>query len=134
MRVYVSTASSLSFDGEAVSGRDMRLARRILRDNKFRAHTLQRTVEMWESVCAGEDKHIAPYMGSADYIIDTLLPYEPFMMRDEMLELIADSGEYSHDPRMETLSRLYERCPQGDTALVPKESLLREFIGGGIYG
>ena len=90
---------------------------------------------MWESVCAGEVKHSAPHMPTADYVIDTLLPYEPFMFKDEMTELINKAyRKYAHDPDIEALARLYDICPEGDRDLVPYDSLLREFIGGGIYG
>ncbi|MDO4842891.1 MAG: hypothetical protein Q3982_09470 [Phoenicibacter congonensis] len=135
VRVYVSTASSIAFDGEIISGRNLRLARRIVRDSKFRGTPLEGTVDMWESVCNGEDAHIAPHMESADYVIDTLLPYEPFMFRRKMLKLIdASFRKYAHDPQIEALTRLYEKCPDADTALIPPDSLLREFVGGGIYG
>ena len=135
VRVYVSTASSVAFDQEQISGRTLRLARRIVRDHKFRGSHLERTVDMWESVCAGEVKHIAPHMSTADYVIDTLLPYEPFMFKNEMTELIDKAyRKYAHDPDIEALARLYEVCPEGDRSLVPYDSLLREFIGGGIYG
>ena len=135
VRVYVSTASDVTFDGETISGRTLRLARRIVRDHKFRGSHLERTVDMWESVCAGEIKHIAPRMSTADYVIDTLLPYEPFMFKNEMTELIDKAyRKYAHDPDIEALSRLYAICPEGDSDLVPNDSLLREFIGGGIYG
>ena len=134
-RIYVSTASSIAFDNEVISGRDLRLARRIIRDSKFRGTPLEGTVDMWESVCIGEDKHITPHMSSADYIIDTLLPYEPFMLRRRMLKLINGAfRKYAHDPDIEALTRLYHRCPDADSGLIPNDSLLREFIGGGIYG
>ena len=135
VRVYVSTASSIAFDDEVISGRNLRLARRIVRDSKFRGTPLEGTVDMWESVCRGEDMHIAPHMSSADYVIDTLLPYEPFMLRRKMLKLIgACFRKYAQDPQIEALTRLYEKCPDADTALIPPDSMLREFVGGGIYG
>ncbi len=135
VRVYVSTASSIALEDEVISGRDLRLARHIIRDSKFRGTPLEGTVDMWESVCAGEDKHIAPHKDSADYVIDTLMPYEPFMLRKRMLKLInAAFRKYAHDPDIEALTRLYERCPDADSGMIPGDSLLREFIGGGIYG
>lgn len=135
VRVYVSTASSFLNGDEIISGREIRLARRIVRDRKFRGASLEHTMDMWENVCAGEDKHIAPHMDSADYVIDTLLPYEPFMLKTEMLSLIDGAYlKYAHDPQIEALARLFKACPDGDTDLIPKHSLLREFVGGGIYG
>ena len=135
VRVYVSTSSSVAFGNEVIPGSTMRLARRIVRDHKFRGSHLERTVDMWESVCAGEVKHIAPHMPTADYVIDTLLPYEAFMFKDEMTGLINKAyRKYAHDPDIEALARLYDICPEGDCDLVPYDSLLREFIGGGIYG
>lgn len=135
VRVYVSTASDIVLGRLRIPGRTMRLARRIVRDHKFRGSHLERTVDMWESVCAGEFKHIAPHMSSADYVIDTLLPYEPFMFKNEMTALIQKAyRKYAEDPNVELLSQLYDVCPEGDRDLVPFDSLLREFIGGGIYG
>lgn len=135
VRIYVSTESSFLNGDEIVSGRDLRLARRIVRDRKYRGASLEHTVDMWENVCAGEDKYIAPHMDSADYVIDTLLPYEPFMLKAEMLSLINDAYlKYARDPQIEALARFFNACPNGDTNLIPKYSLLREFIGGGIYG
>lgn len=134
-RVYVSTVSGIKAGDVVISGRDMRLTRRILRDIKFRGTSMEETLDRWENVCAGETKYIAPHMNTANYIVDTFLPYEPLMMRNSMLEIFGgDHGKYADDPRIKQFEFIYNACIDGDESLVPTESLIREFIGGGIYG
>ena len=135
VRAYVSVSSKINVDGRIVSGRTLRMARRIIRDNKFRANDLDKTLTMWQSVCDGEDKYIRPYKKTADFVIDTLLPYEPLMLSGEMLELLINSGNKHNDNRrISDLLWIYTHCNGGNLDLIPKDSVLREFVSGGIYG
>ena len=55
--------------------RDVRLARRIVRDYQFRGHSPQRTLSMWADVCRGEDENIKVLKPEADLLLDTSFSY-----------------------------------------------------------
>lgn len=137
VRVYISVASDISVGEKIVSGRDLRFARRSVRDSKFRGASFIQSAEMWGNVCAGEDKNITPYISSADYIVDTFLAYEPFMLKADFMHLYNEakaSGEDVSAGYIQDLVKLYNECIEGDTSIIPGNSIIREFVGGGIYG
>lgn len=132
-RVYVSVASDIYVDGTVISGRNLRLARRAVRDSNFRGHSIERTLDMWKSVCDGEDKYITPHIPNADFVIDTFLPYEPFVLKDSFIKLIGNCDkDIVSRQEVDNLVKLYNKCSSIEDVLIPKDSLLREFIGGGI--
>ena len=137
VRVYISVASDITVADRTVSGRNLRFARRSVRDSKFRGASFIQSAEMWGNVCAGEDKNITPYIETADYIVDTFLAYEPFMLKNDFMKLYNEakaSGEDVNAPFIQNLVALYNECAEGDISLLPDRSIIREFVGGGIYG
>ena len=50
-----------SRDARCLATRDIRLARRLVRDCLFRGHGAAFTLGLWGHVCAGEDRYIKPY-------------------------------------------------------------------------
>ena len=49
--------------------RDVRLARRLVRDCLFRGHGAAFTLGLWGKVCAGEDQYIKPFKPRADLLL-----------------------------------------------------------------
>lgn len=138
VRVYISLASSVEMEGKIVSGRNLRFARRSVRDSKFRGASFAETTEMWSNICIGEDKNITPYIDTANYIVDTFMPYELFVLKKDFVRLFeeakASDSDIANIPFIRNLIELYSRCPEADVSLLPERSLIREFVGGGIYG
>lgn len=129
-------------DGRYVRWTDLRLMRRMLRDAAHRAYDPQRTLEHWHYVRSSEMRHIIPQHATADYIVNSGLPYELPVMRPRLLQHFERWVElYRDDPlrqdaftRAERVCRLLQAViPVEDDSPIPPDSLLREFIGGSCY-
>ncbi len=113
-----------------VSNRQLRLTRRMLRDNRFRNSGPDNTLNMWPQVIRGENQYMMPFVDTVDYQIDTAHAFELCVFRDELIGL-ANSVSPDH-PSCETAKRLCDAVAAFesiDAALVPPDSLLREFLG-----
>ncbi len=110
----------------------IRLARRIIRDGRTRNRLPSAVIDMYDSVENGENKYIMPYKHRADFDVDTFIPYEPFIYKG-MLPPSLPEDEARH-PWLTELFEVLAELPALSPDLVPEESLLREFIGGGKYG
>ena len=133
LRVFISVSTNINLDGERIlSGRKLRFVRRMVRDSVYRASDAERTLEMWENVLLGEDKYLYPYRDLADIDFNTFHAFEPGVMRAFAERLIstelAEKNEYAGIV-IKALS-MVEPISQ---AIVPRDSLIREFITGGIY-
>ncbi|MBM3188759.1 MAG: response regulator SirA [Chloroflexi bacterium] len=129
-------------DGEYVRWADLRLMRRMERDAAYRAYDPQRTLEHWHYVRSSELRNIVPYINTADYIVNSGLPYELPVMRARLYHSFRQwARDYEGDPLREDahrralrVSRLLEAVtPVDDESAIPPDSLLREFIGGSCY-
>ena len=130
-KIYAGLREEYSHKGQRVlPTRDIRLARRMVRDYKFRGHSLEKTLGMWGSVCAGEDRFIKPFKVEADLLLDTSFSYEPCLLSGQIAPLAGTLPDDS--PLAETLNSLAGRfalCDPLDPSLVPADSMLREFLG-----
>lgn len=124
-RFYVSIRSQFVFELELRS-KTIRLARRMLRDVKTRDRDPLDTLNMYESVNEGEDMYIRPYMGRSNYSIDTIIPYELSIYRTLLLSTLYP---YKDNAEVRMLIDVIEKAQPLSPALVPRDSLLREFIG-----
>lgn len=131
VKLYVSVKQQIkSANGEVISPMDLRLVRRIVRDVQFRDTTPERTIAMWPQVVEGEDRYIRPYRLSADYTVNSIHIYEPCVMRTvaiPMLRAIPEESAFYRKAR-DLEARLMRFEPVG-AALVPENSMLREFLG-----
>ena len=110
--------------------RDIRLARRLIRDFLFRGHGASFTLGLWGHVCDGEDRYIKPFKTRADLLLDTTHTYEVCLWHKVLDGMPADPELTAAQHRQfEALRRKYLPFPVMDTNLVPEQSLLREFIG-----
>lgn len=110
--------------------RDIRLARRLIRDFLFRGHGASFTLGLWGHVCDGEDRYIKPFKPRADLLLDTTHTYEVCLWHKVLDGMPADPELTAAQHRQfEALRRKYLPFPVMDTNLVPEQSLLREFIG-----
>ena len=110
--------------------RDIRLARRVVRDYLFRGHGPSFTLGLWSHVCAGEDRFIKPYKPRADLLLDTTHTYEVCLWRNVLDSMPPDPDLTETQRRqLEALCGKFAVFPALDPALVPQNSMLREFIG-----
>ncbi len=128
--------------GDYIRWTDIRLIRRMLRDAEHRAYDPRKTLTHWHYVRASEMRHIIPYINTADYLINTAMPYELPLYSHRLLSSFLEwATEYRDDPlredafvRAERVSNfLAEITPVKDDSPVPPDSVLREFIGGSCY-
>jgi uridine kinase len=142
-KLYIETLLQMKGpDGRFIRWTDLRLMRRMLRDARHRAYSPQQTLEHWHYVRSSELRHIIPYVNTADYIINSALPYELSIFRPKLIDHFAAWVEhYWNDPlRQDAFVRaqrvhalLHSVTPVADDSVVPPDSLLREFIGGSCY-
>ena len=133
IRIFISVSTNIN-DGESriLSGRKMRFVRRMARDSVYRGADAAQTLAMWENVLRGEDAHLYPYRHLADIDFNTFHEYEPCVMRKFAERLITKDLAEKSDYAKTVLTALTRAVPI-DEALVPADSLMREFITGGIY-
>jgi uridine kinase len=128
--------------GEYVRWTDLRLIRRMLRDAAHRAYDPRMTLEHWHYVRASEMRNIIPYINTADYLINSAMPYELPLYAHKLLDNFAQwEADYKEDHlRQDAYQRaqrlhgvLKEVTPVTDESAIPPDSVLREFIGGSTY-
>ncbi|MGI6368000.1 MAG: nucleoside kinase [Anaerolineae bacterium] len=133
-RVYVSALTQLNLDRHnRVSTTDNRLLRRMVRDDATRGISAVETLRRWPSVRQGEERYIFPYQENADVMFNSALAYEIAVLKPFVERLLL---RVSHtEPEVteaERLLNLLHWVQPLDAALVPSNSLLREFVGGSI--
>lgn len=134
-KIYISPQAQINIDDQnPISLTDLRLLRRIVRDNKYRNASALDTMKMWPSVRAGEFKWIYDTQEEADYVYNSLLSYELAVMKKHALPLLQEFDYLSEFfPLAERLIRMLKYFKDLDEKWVPSNSLLREFIGGSCY-
>ena len=130
-KIYAGLREEYSHRGQRVlPTRDIRLARRMMRDCKFRGHSIEKTLGMWGGVCAGEDKFIKVFKSEADLLMDTSFSYEICLLAPFMAPLAGSlPPEHPLCERLNSLAGNFALVDPLDEALVPKTSMLREFLG-----
>jgi len=134
-KLYISARSDIVGNGEVCFKRTWtRLLRRIVRDEMFRGYGASKTLALWANVREGEKKYITPFKYKADLLFDSSMGYEVPVMKKFAVSTLRNVPDGT-----ERLSELLELLPalmefeEVDANLVPQDSILREFIGGGIY-
>jgi len=128
-------------EGEFVRWSDFRMLRRMVRDSWHRGYDPVRTVGHWHYVRRAEMKYIVPFINKVDYIFNGAMPYElPLYKKHLMKQFSEIIKAYENDPsktdayiRAKRVQKILEELEEFDEALVPKNSVVREFIGGSSY-
>lgn len=134
-KIYISALTVLNIDYyNRISTTDTRIIRRTVRDSQFRGYDAIKTLSSWYSISAGEEKNIFPFQEGADVMFNTSLVYEINALKKYALPLFSQIGkeekEYAEAKRLTEFLKYFEQIDIED---IPKNSLLREFIGGGIF-
>lgn len=142
-KIYIETLLQMKgVDGHYIRWTDLRLMRRMVRDALFRAYQPEQTLLHWHYVRSSELRNIIPYANTADYVINSALPYELSIMRPRLIHQFAQwVGKYRSDPlrqdaciRAERVYRLLQSVIGiEEDSIIPPTSLMREFIGGSSY-
>ena len=130
-KVAVSPLTQIGIDSQnLIHTSDNRLIRRIVRDFNFRGYSALNTLKRWESVRAGERKHIFPFQENADMAFNSALLYELGILKihaEPLLQRVPeDTPEYSEAQRLLSLLALFEPIYGKH---IPPTSIMREFLG-----
>lgn len=133
--IYISAITSMRIDmHNRIPTTDLRLIRRMVRDNRYRGTPAPRTLDMWPSVRKGEEKNIFPFQENADAMFNSSLIYELPMLKQLALpllnEITSDIPQYAEARRLIEFLSYFLSAP---TDQVPDNSILREFIGGSLF-
>lgn len=134
-KIYISALTVLNMDRyNRISTTDTRLVRRIVRDYQFRGYSALNTLNTWHKVTEGEQKNIFPFQEDADSIFNTSLIYELSALKKIAMPLLQeidrDYKEYAEAQRLINMLKYFREIPN---EYVPTNSLLKEFLGGGIF-
>lgn len=134
-KVYISPLTYLNIDDDnRISMTDLRLLRRIVRDNRTRGYSPSTTLNNWEDVRKGEEKYVFPYQDNANVMFNTSLAYELGALKTYVEPLLYTVK--ADDPEYLTARRLLEllKCVLPiSSESVPQISIIREFIGGSYF-
>ncbi|AHM56158.1 phosphoribulokinase/uridine kinase [Peptoclostridium acidaminophilum DSM 3953] len=132
-KVYVSALTQLNLDEHnRIPTTDLRLIRRIVRDNHFRGNDALGTLRLWKSVRSGEENNIFPFQEEADIMFNSALVYELAVLKKYAQPLLGQITK-EHEVYREAkrlLSFMQYFVPIEDELDIPPTSILREFIGG----
>ena len=134
-KVYISALTSLNIDEHnRIPTTDGRLLRRMTRDARTRGTSALETIRRWPSVRRGEEANIFPYQEGADAMFNSALIYELAVLKQYCEPLLygipTDCPEYMEAKRL--LKFLDYFLGFGSDNL-PRNSLLREFVGGSCF-
>jgi uridine kinase len=134
-KIYISALTQLNIDNHnRISTTDVRKVRRIVRDSLSRGYKAEDTLKMWGSIKKGEKKNIFVYQEEADVAFNSTLVYELGVLKkyalEELNKINEESSVYSEAIRLKAFLRFFKKI---DIDEVPKNSLLREFIGGSAF-
>ena len=134
-KIYTSALTSLNIDAHnRISSSDTRLLRRIVRDARTRGTTARETIAQWKKVREGEEKYIFPYQQEVDAVFNSVLIYEQAVLKQfaepQLYSIPTDCPEYYEAKR---LLKFLEYFVGVDTAVIPANSICREFVGGGCF-
>ena len=133
--MYVSVRTRIELgNGDLFHPCFIRLMRRLIRDGNFRGRDVSETLDLFDSVENGESKYIMPFKHRAEYSVDTFIPYEPAVYRNLLLDKLEETSKtYENFERFESMVRVLSELDPISLDIIPKNSLVREFIGGSSY-
>lgn len=134
-KIFISPQIQINMDNHTpMSTTDLRLIRRIVRDNQFRNSPAKQTISMWSSVRRGEFKWIYPNQEGADYVYNSELTYELCVLKKYAVPLLREIGvEDEHYITANRLLKYLKYFTEIEENAIPCNSLLREFIGGSCF-
>ncbi len=134
-KIYIAPQTQLHIDDlNPISITELRLLRRIVRDQKYRNSSAAMTMDMWSNVRKGEFKWIYPFQNEADYVFNSELTYELAVLKKHAVKQLEDiDRDNEHFITANRLLKFLKYIKDIDDELVPNNSLLREFIGDSCF-
>lgn len=134
-KIYISALTQLNIDEHnRIPTTDGRLIRRMVRDARTRGISAKDTIAMWPSVRRGEEENIFPFQEEADIMFNSASIYELAILKlyaePILFGIDRDCPEYVEAKRLlKFLDYFIGMSPEE----VPRNSIIREFIGGSYF-
>eukprot|EP00823_Brevimastigomonas_motovehiculus_P004797 TRINITY_DN3280_c0_g2_i2.p1 TRINITY_DN3280_c0_g2~~TRINITY_DN3280_c0_g2_i2.p1 ORF type:complete len:620 (-),score=172.06 TRINITY_DN3280_c0_g2_i2:73-1896(-) len=134
-RIFIAPLSQLNLDEHSyISNPQVRLLRLIVRDNQHRGWNATQSLQRWPSVRRAERSEILQYFGEADAVMNSSVDYELNVMKVFALPLLhgvkASDPVYNKARELINFLNAFYPIPHHN---VPRDSLLREFIGDSFF-
>lgn len=134
-KIYISALTVMNLDRHnRIATTDVRKLRRMARDSASRGYSPEETLTIFPSVSLGEKTWIFPFQEEADAMFNSTLFYEMAVLKKhtlaELEKIGRESPVYEEAKRLVTILKLFRDI---EDALVPSNSILREFIGGSTF-
>lgn len=134
-KIYISALNIINIDEHnRIPTTDARLIRRIVRDAKKRGTSAKETIKMWNNVRQGEEKYIFPFQEDVDFIFNSGLIYEFCILKglieSELYKVEENCEEYIEAKRLLKILNYFLPI---HSEVVPRNSLIREFLGGSCF-
>lgn len=134
-KIYISALTTLNIDEHnRIPTTDARLIRRMVRDYRTRGASAKKTLSMWASVRRGEEENIFPFQEGADAMFNSALIYELAVLKQFaepiLFTINKEEPEYQEAKR---LLKFLEYFLGVSTEDLPKNSIVREFVGGSCF-
>ena len=134
-KIFIAPLIQYKIDNEnPIPLADVRLIRRMVRDYLFRGADAELTLSSWASVRKGEYKWIYPNCDSADYVFNSELSYELFVMKKYALHVLEGVKQNSkYFMKANGLIKFLKYFNTITDKWIPCNSILKEFLGGSIF-
>lgn len=129
-KIYVSVETTVyGCHNVVIPPREIRLARRMVRDSIYRNSDALRTLQFWTGVMNGEDQYLLPYRDDVDYVISTFHEFEPAILKPYLIPLLKTvTPDYpNYDLAIDLLDD-YRMFPTLEPTVLPNDCLIHEFI------
>lgn len=130
-KICISPFTPLTIDRHNyISTSEIRLIRRIIRDNRTRGVSVERTLATWDLVRKSEDKNIFSHTNEANVILNTAYIYEIGVLKvyvEPLLHTISMDSPYYNMARrlLDSLKNFFPISSE----YIDTDNVLREFIG-----
>ena len=136
--VYVAPRTRIiTDDDKIIHPEQIRVARRMVRDRRGRGKSLRETIERSQEVDRGEQQYIAPNKPNASIHIDTFHDYELCILARTLREYPPEAQEldeaFLQAHGLDVLMRVVRQLPPLSVPYVPRDSIVREFVGGSCF-
>jgi uridine kinase len=134
-KIYISPMTQVNIDEhDRIPTTDARLIRRMVRDSRTRGTQAKDTIAMWPSVRRGEEEYIFPFQEEADSMFNSAAIYELAVLEQYaepvLFGIDRNCPEYIEAKRLLKFLDYFIGVSADD---IPKNSLVREFIGGSCF-
>ena len=134
-KIYISALTQINIDEHnRIPSTDGRLIRRLVRDGGTRGISAKETIAMWPSVRRGEEQNIFPFQEDADVMFNSALIYELAILKQyaepALFGMERETPEYIEAKR---ILKFLDYVIGVSSEEVPKNSILREFVGGSCF-